>query len=379
MSVISSRLFRYALIAFSAATVLAALGAAQVHAQYAIFRVEEIPWSECLTWAAIEWYSWALLVPFVAMLATRYRFDVRAGIVTSVLVHVIAALLFAAAHASMQTAGILLMTSNTFELEHDFRSAVTRLLISELHWELISYAMIVAATHVGLYLGRAQSEAVARQELETQTVLAQLAALKRQMQPHFLFNALNAQVSMLPEGSAAQLFTIRLADMLRIILRSSNQTTASLSEEMVLVDAYLEVERARFGPRLRASTEIADAMLELRLPSLILQPLVENAITHGIGQMPGGGAIVIRASQNETEATIEVLNTCGGMADNATKKAGQQITLANARQRLALMYGSLARLEVGNAERNLFRSAIILPLTSNELEPRRGPPADTDS
>ena len=367
VSEIGKRLLVYAGVALVAATVLAGLGATQVHVQYAVFRVEEIPWSDCLIWAGIEWYAWALLVPFVALLAARYRFDAASAWPKSAFVHIVGATLFAVAHASLQTLGILFFAPNIFGVVEEFTSGVVRLLVSELHWELMSYAMIVATTQVGLYLRRAHSEALARQESETQAARAQLGALKRQMQPHFLFNALNAQVSMLAEGSAAQRFTIRLAEMLRILLATSEQTTATLSEELALVNAYLDVEHARLGSRLATRIEIPDDLLEVRLPSLILQPLVENAITHGISRAPEGGDMLIRVSQSGHEATIEITNSCFDLEGARESKDRHGVTLVNCRRRLELMYGNQARLETGYVGRNVFRASIILPLVGNGL------------
>lgn len=363
------QLRRYSVVAFSAATVLAALGATQVHAQYAIFRVEEIPWKDCLIWAGIEWYAWALLVPFVAVFASYFRFEPRSRIPIDAMAHLIAAPVFAVAHASIQAWGIMRFASNTFGAVDNFREGVQRLLVSELHWELMSYAMVVAATQFGMYFRRAQNERLARQELETHAVSAQLGALKRQMQPHFLFNALNAQVAMLVEDSPAQRFTIRLAEMLRMILSSSEQTTATLQEEIGLVNAYLEVERARFGDRLRASVQISPELESLELPSLILQPLVENAVTHGIGRATDGGDIVVRASCAGVNATIEVVNTCAGAASAPPSRDGQKIAQSNSRRRLTLMYGQSARLEAGfmNGGR-AYRAAIVVPCPAGAVE-----------
>lgn len=359
---LAKQIVRYAIFGLVAATILTVLGATQVHAQYAIFRVQEIPWRDCFVWAGIEWYAWALLVPFVALLARYFRFERNQNLPVSILVHVFGAAIFALVHASLQTLGILLLATDNFGLVQNFSGGVVRLLVSQLHWELMSYAMIVAATQFGFYLRRAQSEAMARRESETLAAQTQLAALKRQMQPHFLFNALNAQVAMLEEGSNAQRFTIRLAQMLRIILGSGDRATATLREEIALVNAYLEVERARFGSRLVATIHVPESLYALQLPSLILQPLVENAITHGIGKATEGGDIVVRAYTDPDGATIEVVNTCGKTSENPDAGNGLQITLNNCRRRLALMYGDKARFEAGYLDQSsTFRAAMVLP------------------
>lgn len=347
---------------------LVVLGATQVHAQYAAFRFEEVAWSDCFIWASVQWYTWAPLVPIVAVLAQRYRFDGTGTVVVirSAILHTIFALMFAVAHASLQALGIALFASSIFPApDESLRAATLRILISQIHWQLMSYFMVVATVHFALYLRRSQVEAMARQESQLHAVRAQLAALKRQMQPHFLFNSLNALVSMLQEDSAAQKFAIRLADMLRIVLKDSDRTTASLREEIELVRIYLEIERARFGSRLTAAIDIPADLLDTKLPSLILQPLVENAVTHGIGRSLDGGDIVIRADRTGDTVAIDITNSCGPADAIAAVHGGSGITLSNCKQRLALLYGSQASFEAARIPSGRFCTRIAVPLRDN--------------
>ena len=360
------RFWRYCAISFAVASTLVVLGATQVHAQYAVFRMEEIPWSDCFIWASVQWYTWAPLVPIVALLAQRYRFDGTSAVVRNAMLHTVCALAFAVSHAFLQALGIALFASAIFPAsDKGLHAAVLRILISQIHWQLMSYAMVVATVHFALYLRRSQAESMARQESQLHAVRAQLAALKRQMQPHFLFNSLNALVSMLQEDSTAQRFAIRLADMLRIILQDSDRTTASLREEMHLVRIYLEIERARFGSRLVAAIDVPSDLLETKLPSLILQPLVENAVTHGIGRALGAGDIVVRADRTGDTVTIEITNSCGPAEAKATGYGGSGITLSNCKQRLALLYGSQASFEAARLQSGRFRTRIAVPLRND--------------
>jgi hypothetical protein len=320
-------------------------------------------WTECLEWSGSEWYAWALLVPFVMQLAARYRFDIRARLPVSIFLHAIGLTLFVIAQASLQTIAVMYFRPNLFDPIPDFRTGVVRTITTDLHWEVMSYLLVVAATQVGLYLRRLQAEALARRDLEIDAARAQLGALKRQMQPHFLFNALHALVAMLAEDSPGQRFTIRLADMLRILLAGSEQSTATLREELILVDAYLHIEHARFDPMLRTRIEIEEDLLDLRLPSFVLQPLVENAITHGIGRLSDGGDILVCARKSGLEAIVEVTNSCEGVEAESTGATGQGLTHLNCRRRLELMYGRRARFEAEFVETNVFRAAIVLPLT----------------
>lgn len=356
------RFWRYCAISYAAGSVLVVLGATQVHAQYAVFRREEVSWSDCFIWAGVQWYTWAPLVPIVAVFSQRYRFDGTSAVFKSATLHSMFALVFCIAHSFMQALGVRIFASAIFPSpDQGLRASVLRILISQIHWQLMSYAMIVATVHFALYLRRSQAESIARKESQLHAVRAQLATLKKQMQPHFLFNSLNALVSMLQEGSGAQQFAIRLADMLRIILRDSERATASLREEMHLVEIYLEIERARFGSRLAAKIEIPSELLETRLPSLLLQPLIENAITHGIGQSSGLGDIVIRANRTAEIMTIEITNSCAPVEAKSLETSG--ITFSNCRRRLALLYGPTASFEAAHVRPTCFRTAIAVPLS----------------
>jgi two-component system sensor histidine kinase AlgZ len=236
-----------------------------------------------------------------------------------------------------------------------------QLLAMQAHWGFLAYIAMIALVHVTIYVHRAQGEALAREELRTQAVSAQLTALAKQMQPHFLFNALNALVAMLEEGSAAQVFTIRLADMLRILLQRGDRATATLGEELALVEAYLDIERARLGSRLHTDIQVAESVTQCRVPAFILQPLVENAITHGISRSLEGGEVQVRAAREAGAIVIEISNTCAGGPEGGDAADGMQLALPNCRRRLALLYGAGARFYASFVTRNLFRASIILP------------------
>ncbi len=188
---------------------------------------------------------------------------------------------------------------------------------------MLSYATVLAATHVVLYLRQAQSEALARREMEARAASAQLSALKRQMQPHFLFNALNALVSMQREDSPEQRFTIRLAEILRLLLTDGERASATLADELRLVDAYLHVERVRLGTRLRASVDVPEALRTAILPACFVQPLVENAVTHGVACDPDGGEIQVTARHDQAHLRIEVTNSCVSASGNARATASR--------------------------------------------------------
>jgi len=361
------RVLRYWIIAGLMATAMTLFTAFQTRLQF-MLRGQEMAYFDTVLWSGVIWYIWALLAPLAIILTMRHPIEKGPGLVRAVALQVLFAASFIGLHATL-AAAVMHLYPERFGILPEFGPAILQLLAMQGHWGFMSYIALVAMVHVGIYFRRAQTEALAREELRTQAASAQLTALARQMQPHFLFNALNALVAMLEEGSTPQVFTIRLAQMLRILLQSGDRATATLGEELALVEAYLEIERARLGSRLRTEIQVSPAVTECRLPAFILQPLVENAITHGIARTLEGGQIQVRAQRDAADVVIDISNTCSSPSTSQEPADGMQLTIPNCRRRLALMYGPQARFEAGFVTRNLFRASIILPLDSSALAP----------
>jgi hypothetical protein len=355
-------MLRYWAIAGLMASAMMLFTAFQTRLQF-MMRGQDMAYLDTMLWSGVIWYIWALLAPLAIILTLRNPIEKGPGLVRAVALQIVFAAGFIGLHATI-AAAVMHIYPERFGILPQFGPAILQLLAMQGHWGFMSYVALVALVHVGIYFRRAQSEALAREELRTQAASAQLTALARQMQPHFLFNALNALVAMLEEGSTAQVFTIRLAEMLRILLQSGDRATATLGEELALVEAYLEIEHARLGSRLRTDIRISPAVTQCRLPAFILQPLVENAITHGIARTLDGGEIQVRAQRDAADVIIDISNTCASSTAGQEPADGMQLTIPNCRRRLALMYGAQARFEAGFVTRNLFRASIVLPAES---------------
>lgn len=355
-------LLRLFALAFAAASLLAIMGASQSHGYYVLHHGTPPPWSQSLLWAAAQWYAWAVFVPLIVLAGLRYPLF-GDGITTAVrvILHLGFAIVFACLHLVTQTAILWFALPGGREFLGNFTTGLLTLLTTTLQWELLSYATVLAATHVVLYLRRIQRETMVRREMEVRAANAQLAALKRQMQPHFLFNALNALVSMQGEDSPEQRFTIRLAEILRLLLADGERASSTLEEELRLVDAYLHVERVRLGTRLRAHVDVPEALRSAVLPACFVQPLVENAITHGVAGDPHGGEILLTAQHNASRLRIEITNSCTTAAHGVR---GNGIALDNCRRRLELMYGNAARFNAGLIAPGRFRATIELPFST---------------
>ena len=188
--------------------------------------------------------------------------------------------------------------------------------------------------------------------LETAAARASFKVLEQQMQPHFLFNALNALKELIPDDPAvARDFTQRLAELYRLILKVSTQATTPLADELAIVEHYLEVERIRYGARLRYGIEAPDELRTLHVPSLMLQTLAENAVKHGIARARQGGDVWVRGRRHaDGGLELEVVNTGAPYVVGAPSdpRTGERTGLENTRARLALMYGDKAAFSIAS-------------------------------
>jgi len=232
---------------------------------------------------------------------------------------------------------------------------------NEVLGSLILYAGILL---VGWILD--SRERLARQRMEAaqlseQLTKAQLSALRQQIEPHFLFNTLNTIAGLVREGrnDDAVDMIAGLSELLRVTLKTSDRQEVKLGEELEMVKKYLEIEKARFAERLQVNVHVAAELRHARVPSLILQPIVENAVKHGIANRVQGGAIGIRAERLNGVLTLCVRNDGSGFPEDWEHQAG--LGLKNVRERLASLYGKEAKLTVGSGETSGAFVAISLP------------------
>ena len=186
---------------------------------------------------------------------------------------------------------------------------------------------------------------------------ARLQALTARIRPHFLFNSLNAVLSLIrSEPRRAETALEELADLFRALMRD-HRDLLPLADEIELSRQYLDLEKLRLGERLNVEWEIVDVPADLLVPPLMLQPLIENAVYHGIEPAPEGGVVRIAIEQRGEELRIAIANP---MVDEGRHAAGNQMAVANIRERLALYYDLEARLEIDAGENN-YEVRIILP------------------
>jgi two-component system LytT family sensor kinase len=211
-------------------------------------------------------------------------------------------------------------------------------------------------------------QALASEELRRQKVEAELRALRAQVNPHFLFNALNTIADLIVVDAAkAERMTERLSDVFRYVLTHSQAATITVRQEIDFVRRYLEIEEARFRERLQVTVEVAPEVAEMQVPALILQPIVENAIKHGVGPKLEGGRVSISAARRDSRLLLTVEDTGVGLAPpaKAQKPDGRVRStgtgLVNSRQRLRTLYGEEAKLTMEPLDSQGCRVTIQIP------------------
>ncbi|HKG21099.1 MAG TPA: histidine kinase [Blastocatellia bacterium] len=292
-------------------------------------------------------YLWALLTPLMLWLSRRFRIE-RTSWFRSLLIHIFFGTLIGFTMVAFHDLIYMVYLAPT-----DTPFSVTRLV--QLAYSFFDYGMltywVILLVNNGLdYYSRYREGELRASQLEAMLAQAQLQALKMQLQPHFLFNTLHSISALLyKDVDAADKMIARLGDFLRITLENSGSQEVSLQEEIEFLKCYLEIERIRFQDRLKVQMDIEPQVLKARLPNLILQPLVENAIKHGVSAHAGPGRIKIHASRRDGLLQVEVTDNGPGVQERDGGSFKEGLGLANTQARLEHLYGGDHRLDMVNA------------------------------
>lgn len=346
---------------FAAWTLVALVFAGQSYF-YGIVTGEDKEWSRVFWWTFADWYLWAALSPIIFWFARRYPFESREW-TKSLVVHAVAAVGFSLVHLALQS--IVQIATGWSKLAGGaaFATAFLFLFFKKIHLNLLTYAALVGINHAArIYRHNQQRKAEAhrlaaeKHRLEAELAGAELHALQMQLNPHFLFNSLNALSEMIhSDAQAADKMVVRLGDLLRLSLEREKTAETTLEQEIEFLRKYLEIEQIRFHDRLIVRFDIAPNVLRALVPSLVLQPLVENAVKHGIGAIPGAGTIEIVARRSGEKLKLVVRDNGAGLpADWETfdSPTRERIGLANTRARLIQLYDGASRFEIKSATAN---------------------------
>jgi two-component system LytT family sensor kinase len=297
-------------------------------------------WTMLFVTLTLSWLPWAVATPVIFQLTDRFELEdfrrpltwcihLGAALGISLIASFWSAVLNASLHPYAPEEGHLPFLS---EWSYHFQGGV-------LGYCLL-YAFVLAIRHVLNSRERLELEKTQTARLNEQLATAQLEALRRQMEPHFLFNSLNAITGLVREhkNDAAITSIVELSDFLRRIVTQPGLAEASLQTEVELLQLYLRVQQLRFSDRLQTSLVIPTELLKAQVPSLMLQPLVENAIKHGISKRARGGWVRVAAARDDDHLTLTVYND--GPALTAVRTADASgVGMSNLRARLRILYG----------------------------------------
>jgi sensor histidine kinase YesM len=308
-----------------------------------------VSWTNVYLWQAII-YAWAILSPLIILFAKRFSLE-RQNWWRVLPIHLAAAVCFLLLHAGIYVFFRQLLDSSLAESVRTFFNLTWVTFLTNVTLDFSMYCFILSTIYVVDFYRSFQAEQVKSSELKAALANSQLQALKMQLHPHFLFNTLNSISALIHEDvRSADQMVARLGDFLRLTLENSGELEVTFKQEMDFVDCYLEIEKVRFQERLDIRREIAAETLQAQVPNLILQPIIENAIRHGISRQTDVGHLAIRARYLKDKLLIEIEDNGPGLqpseGDGQAGKSG--IGLANTRARLTHLYGTDFRLETRN-------------------------------
>ena len=319
-----------------------------------------------IRWSMEEWYTWAIISPLVLWLAEKYPIDPRRPN-RSLPLHLAASLVFAFLAVSVES-----VVSHFFEPGRPPLSERFALFLSKhvamnivIYWSVTGFAQT-------LYFYRESSKREVRQsQLERQLAQAHLQVLQMQLHPHFLFNTLQAIGTLIYDDPAsAETMLLNLSSLLRVFLEQEAGQQITLRRELYLVDLYLSIQKIRFRDRLTSVSRIDPTTFDCTVPTLLLQPIVENAILHGIAKHPGSDMIEITTSHQQEMLVITIANSNSNLslADISNRETAG-IGLSNIRQRLVQIYDGAAQFSIEQVAPMSVRCRITLPYERSAVPP----------
>ena len=332
------------------------------------FTDKPMPFGLALTLNMGYWYSWAILAPAILWLTERFPFE-RKSFKAAVPVHIAGVVIATTLHVVMACVQRMAIYWAIGQPTHTWLREMQEMLVLNFDWEMMTYWTIVGAGTAVKYMHEARVKELSAAQLETRLVEARLHTLQRQMQPHFLFNTLNTISALMHRDvEAADAMIARLSDLLRMSLQRVGVQEVPLKEELDFLSKYLEIEQTRFRDRLTVVFDVQADTLDALVPNLLLQPLVENAIKHGIGPRPTPGQIAVRARRNGALLELDVQDNGVGLSAARLTDFNRGVGLSNTRSRLDHLYGSLHRFEFRQPAEGGLLVCIAIPMAELAME-----------
>jgi signal transduction histidine kinase len=346
---------------FAVATAFGIFSGLQAYNYITLFTDRKQPFHILLGLNLTYWYAWAVLVPGMVWMARRYRFG-RHTWKRAAAMHAGGVIVFTLAHAALAVTCRLLIMKALAGRDVSWWMYFQELFFLNFDWEMMTYWAVVGLSHALDFHRESQERELTAAQLRTRLAEANLQALQRQLHPHFLFNTLNTISALMHRDvEAADAMLERLSDLLRLTLDRVGTQYVALKDELDFLRKYLEIEKTRFGERLHVHIEVELDTLDAAVPNLVLQPLVENALRHGIGPKVGGGRVDISARRQGDDLWLEVRDNGVGLTGDAFRKG---VGMTNTRSRLEHLYGDRYRFECHTPPGGGVLVTVVIPFTS---------------
>jgi len=344
--------------------VLGVIYAAPIYIELRVEQHGHLAW-RIFTWGVLTWGAWAPLTLAMVWLARKYSL-VGEKWKRNLVAHVPAFLLISALHSAVATAVTLWIKpfDNMGDSPKEFWPRFLGRLTGSFGSDLLIYGGVIGVFYAFDYYSKYREREFAATRLESQLAQAQLDSLRMQLHPHFLFNTLNSIVGLVRDNknNAAVSMLVGLSDLLRHTLEYSSRHEVELREEINFIKLYLSIQEMRFSDRLRIELDIDPNTTKALVPNLILQPLTENALRHGIGRTADSGLIGIRSAAEDGHLRLTVYDEGAGLPEDWQLKGSAGIGLANTIARLQQLYDDDHEFDIRNRDGGGVEVVIVVPL-----------------
>ncbi|MGH7449772.1 MAG: sensor histidine kinase [bacterium] len=307
-----------------------------------------VSWAKIFSVQAGQWFSWIPLSLLILQLGSSFPFERQRWLIR-LFIHLFASAVLTCVHIALHALIIVLTEPFPWRQNYEFSGVFGSQLRSIFDLDFLIYWGVLGVGMAFSYYQKYREGELRAVELQAQLAQAQLQALKMQLHPHFLFNTLNAIAALVRkhEDRAATDMLAGLSDLLRLALENVSTQQVSLQRELEFLERYLDIEKIRFAGRLQVRMQVAPETLDAAVPNLILQPLAENAIRHGIAPRATAGIIAISAVRNGERLHLQIKDDGPGLADDEPLKNG--VGLSNTIARLQRLYGVEQSFNLSNA------------------------------
>ncbi len=317
---------------------------------------QAISWWDTLIYDASYFLLWFFFTPWLLWLGKKFHIE-RTQRLSRIALHIVIGIATAISHRAVYD--LIFMPLRQTPQRPFTAARLYFSVIGSFDYGVLVFFVAILVIHALGYYRHLQQEQVRNSQLQAELATAQLQALRMQLHPHFLFNTLNTIAILIKQDAEKALRMVELlSDLLRQALKNRQEQDLPLQQELEFLQHYLDLEAIRFGERLQVHMKVAPETLSARVPRLILQPLAENAIRHGIAKRRGRGVIEISAARSNGELQLRVCDNGDGPAANRDHEG---IGLANTRARLKTLYGEQGRFELARGEKGGATATIVIP------------------